>query len=123
MDRNARWMVLAAAAALVAGLLGCAPSSAGTLAATARSVVASPGGATVVIRDFVFVPSTVTIKRGETVTWTDEDGVPHDATFSDFTTGYISKGQSFTRRFDNPGTYTYVCKEHPAMAAATVVVE
>jgi plastocyanin len=123
MNRATRWLCLLAAAALLAALFGCAPSSAGTLVPTAPSVAPSAGGATVLVQGFAFVPPTVTIKAGETVTWTDEDGVPHDATFSDFTTGYISKGQSFTRRFDKPGTYTYICKEHRAMAAASVIVQ
>jgi plastocyanin len=67
--------------------------------------------------------SAVTIKAGETVTWANKDGVSHDATFYDFTTGHISQGESFTRRFDALGTYTYICKEHPAMAQASVVVQ
>jgi plastocyanin len=77
----------------------------------------------VAIQGFAYIPPTVTIKAGETVTWTNKDGVPHDATFSDFTTGYISQGESFTKRFDKPGTYIYICKEHPAMAQASVVVQ
>jgi plastocyanin len=117
-----RWVCLFAAAILAVGVLGCAPSTP-TLTPTSPSVAPTSGGVTVVIQGFSFVPLTVTIKAGETVTWMDKDGVPHDATFSDFTTGYISKGQSFTRRFDTPGTYTYLCKEHVAMAQGTVIVQ
>ncbi len=122
MNRAMRWGCLLAAAMLAVGLLGCAASTP-TLTPTSPSVAPTSGGATVAIQGFAFVPLTVTIKAGETVTWTDKDGVPHDATFSDFTTGYISQGQSFTRRFDTPGTYTYLCKEHPAMAQGTVIVQ
>lgn len=122
MKRITRFWLLLMAAVLAAGMLGCSAAASGSLTATAPSATPSAAGATVVIRAFVFVPPSVTIKAGETVTWTNEDGVPHDATFSDFTTGYISQGQSFTRRFDTPGTYSYLCKEHPSMAPATVVV-
>jgi plastocyanin len=124
MNRATRWLSLLAAGALLPALLGCAPPISGLNAPTEPSVAPSPGGATVLIQGFAFVPPTVTIKAGETVTWTNKDGVPHDATFApDFTTGYISQGGSFTRRFDTPGTYTYACKEHPAMAASSVVVQ
>jgi len=100
-------------------LAGCGPSGSQP---TTPSVAPSSGGATVVIKDFAFTPATVTIKAGETVTWRNEDGVPHDATGDGFTSGSISQGQSYTRKFDKRGTYTYVCSVHPSMAAATVVV-
>jgi plastocyanin len=104
-------------------LAGCGPSGSGVSQPTTPSVAPTSGGATVVIKDFAFTPSTVTIKVGETVTWRNEDGVPHDATAGTFTSGSISSGQSYTKKFDKAGTYTYVCKVHPSMAAATVIVQ
>jgi len=104
-------------------LAGCGPSMSGVGKPTTPSVAPTSGGATVVIKDFAFTPPTVTIKVGETVTWRNEDGVPHDATADSFTSGSISSGESYTRKFDKAGTYTYVCKVHPSMAAAMVIVQ
>jgi plastocyanin len=90
---------------------------------SAPSVTATPAGVTVVISNFAFNPGSVTISAGQTVTWRNDDGVPHDATGSDWTSGSISRGESYTKRFDTPGTFTYVCKVHPAMKSATVIVQ
>lgn len=114
-------------AAVLAGALlatgGCGPSMAGGSRPSTPSVAATPAGATVVISGFAFNPGSVTITAGQTVTWRNDDGVPHDATGSDWTSGSISSGESYTRHFDTPGTYTYICKVHPAMKSATVVVQ
>jgi plastocyanin len=41
--------------------------------------------------------------------------VPHDASAQDgsWSTGEIAPGKSATVKFDKPGTYTYICKDHP----------
>jgi len=117
--------MLAAVCVLGAVLLvaGCGSSDMGGTPPTTPSVTPSSAGATIVIKDFAFAPATVTIKVGDTVTWRNEDGVPHDATGDGWTSGSISSGQSYSRVFDKPGTYTYVCKVHPSMKAATIVVQ
>jgi len=74
------------------------------------------------IRDFKFMQNTLTINAGDSVTWTNADGVPHTATGSDFDTGKLAKGQSKTVKFDKPGSYTYVCSFHTGMKG-TIVVE
>jgi len=114
-------VVVALGAALI--LAGCGSSSMGGTPPTNPSATPSSAGATVVIKDFAFAPATVTIKAGDTVTWRNEDGVPHDATGDGWTSGSISSGESYTMTFDKPGTYTYACKVHPSMKAATVIVQ
>jgi len=79
---------------------------------------------TVQIKGFAFAPRTITVKVGNTVTWTNGDSVGHTATADDdsFDTGLLAKGQSGSVTFDTPGTYTYFCTPHPNMKA-TVLVE
>src|SRR5438105_13999614 len=50
------------------------------------------------IKDFAFSPATLTVKVGDTVTWTNQDSAPHSATADDssFDTGVLSKGISGT---------------------------
>jgi plastocyanin len=108
-------------AALV--LAGCGSAMSGGSKPTTPSVAPAAGGVTVAIKNFAFAPATVTIKVGDTVTWRNDDGVPHDATSATWTSGQISAGQSYTRTFDAAGTFSYVCKVHPAMKAATIIVK
>ena len=65
--------------------------------------------------EYAVVPAKIRIKAGTKVTWTNMGKAAHDATAQDgsWTTGEIQSGQTATVTFDKPGTYTYVCKDHP----------
>ncbi len=78
---------------------------------------------TVEMRDNVFAPQNVTVNVGDTVTWTNQDGVPHTATALDgtFNSGNLDRGQSFSFAFEQPGTHDYVCLYHPNMRGTVVV--
>lgn len=77
----------------------------------------------VVMRNFDFSPMTITIKMGTSVTWINLDGEPHTVTSVDglFRSGALDQNESFTLKFDKPGTYRYLCSIHPRMMAAVVV--
>lgn len=79
---------------------------------------------TVTIKDFMFAPSTVTIKAGTTVTWTNRDNEPHTVVSDSglFRSGAVDTDESYSFRFDKPGTYHFTCSIHPMMVG-TVVVE
>ena len=80
---------------------------------------------TVDISDFTFNPGTVTIQVGDTVTWTNNDAMPHTATSTDDPAtfdGEMQPGESFSFTFEEEGTFDYFCEIHPQMEA-TVVVE
>lgn len=76
------------------------------------------------IRNFAFGPKTLTIKKGTTVTWTNQDSVAHTVTSDDgsFETDLLAKGESGSVTFDKAGTYSYHCTPHPNMKA-TIIVE
>ena len=92
-------------------------------------VIAPPSvsgeGVEVEIEDFAYVPGTITIKVGTTVTWTNKDSVGHTATSDDgvFDSGMLSKGSSFSYTFTTAGTFGYFCTPHPYMVATIVVTE
>lgn len=69
--------------------------------------------------------SVTTIVAGQTIMWTNNDSVSHTATADDnsWGTGTLKTGQSFVRRFDTPGTYTYFCSYHPEMMGTIIVEE
>jgi len=100
--------------------LTTAPTTAPT---TATSEAVPPGE--VPIRDYEFVPPTITVAAGETVTWRNGDDVDHWVLTDDLTTvdsGAIESGQAFTATLTVPGQYPYYCDIHNAMTG-TIVVE
>jgi plastocyanin len=88
------------------------------------------GGAEVGMMNIQFDPSDVTIKAGDTVTWTNDEGVAHDvdktsgpgAQFSSGPEGGMMEGDTFEHTFDKPGTYEYVCRVHAPGMAGTIEV-
>ncbi len=59
---------------------------------------------------------------GGTVTWTNSDDLEHDATFKDGTASpYLTKGKTYSRKFDAAGTYEYLCSIHPFMVGTITV--
>ena len=90
------------------------------------SPVASPvaGGETAVtIVGFAFAPPEIEVAAGSTVTWTNQDQVPHTATADDgsFDSGTIDTDGSFSHTFDTAGAYAYVCAFHSNMKGTVVV--
>lgn len=92
------------------------------LSAQVAPVLADDQGVT--IQDFAFQPRTVTVGVGDSVTWTNQDGVGHTATADDgsFDTDTIAAGSSASVTFDSAGSFPYHCEIHPSMTG-TVVVE
>lgn len=98
-------------------------------AGTKSNLAANPGdkpasGAEVKIDNFSFGPATITIPAGTTITWTNNDDVPHVVTSDDnklFKSKALDTDDHFTFTFTKPGTYNYYCAIHPKMTAKIVV--
>jgi len=89
------------------------------------SVPAQPAPAasaqSVTIQNFAFNPATLTVKKGTTVTWTNNDPMPHQIKSAAFNSNPLSNGQSFSFTFDQTGTFDYSCAIHPSMQGVIVV--
>jgi plastocyanin len=100
-----------------------APFAAAILMAAA-SCPAHAADAKVKIDNFSFAPETVTVKAGTTVTWINEDDIPH--TVASSTTLFKSKAldtdDKYAFTFTTAGVYQYFCSLHPHMTG-TIVVE
>ena len=86
--------------------------------------VGEVGEATVGIAELFYRPHTITILAGGSVTWVNNDTVPHTATGRDaeiLQSGTIEPGNDFTQTFNTPGTYEYYCEFHPDMTGTIVV--
>jgi plastocyanin len=94
-------------------------ATAATESTTARAAVGSEVG----IKDYAFVPKTLTVAVGTTVTWTNRDEEPHTVTSTagDFSSPGLDTDEAFSRKFTAPGTYTYFCALHPHMTATIIV--
>lgn len=120
---------LSLAAALVLTVAACGgattPSPAPETAPPAPITAAPAGGDAVTIAEFAFDPATLTVKVGATATWTNRDSATHTVAWADGSQGSRSLtdgGAPYSRTFDTPGTFAYVCGIHPRMKG-TVVVE
>jgi plastocyanin len=79
----------------------------------------------VVIDDFHFGPTELTVAVGTKVVWTNDDSDPHTVT-SDadpklLKSPPLDTGDSFAFTFDKPGTYRYFCSIHPRMQGTIIV--
>lgn len=82
----------------------------------------------VTITDFAFAPANITIKKGTTVTWTNQDSAAHTVTPDSPSDAFkgselFGRGQNYSFTFDTPGTYAYHCTPHPTMKGTVVVTE
>jgi len=75
------------------------------------------------IGNFTFGPQELKVKAGTTVTWTNEDDIPHTVVSpNNFRSKVLDTDGTYTFTFTTPGTYKYFCSLHPHMTG-TIVVE
>ncbi|MFC5747339.1 cupredoxin domain-containing protein [Actinomadura rugatobispora] len=98
---------------LLAGLLGPAAEPARADTAQVR------------MQNTAYSPSTLTIRVGDTVTWTNLDQIPHDVVTTSgpqaLRSPMLQRGRSWSFTFRVAGTYAYYCSVHPAMRGRIVV--
>lgn len=89
---------------------------------TARPAT-SAGPVSVHISNFTFGPKAVTVKVGQTITWTNDDDIPHTvvATDKSFRSKVLDTGQSFSFTFTKAGQFAYFCSLHPMMTGKVTV--
>jgi plastocyanin len=96
-----------------------------TTAPAANTPASAPAGTEVKVQiaNFAFSPSTLEVKVGTTVTWTNADSAPHTVTADDgsFASNDLNQGASFSFTFTTAGTYAYHCGVHPGMKATVTV--
>jgi len=76
-----------------------------------------------------FIPSSVTINVGDTVSWSNDDtaahtvtsGLPTDGPDGNFDSSLLMVGKTFDVTFDNSGSYDYFCMVHPWMVGKVQV--
>jgi plastocyanin len=136
-----RSSLLAAVAAvlLAATLTGCS-SSPSSSEGTGNTASSSADGPVIELSRLMYMPATLEIPVGTTVTWTNDESISHTVTSGrptgvDTGTSLRSgeepdglfdeqlpkQGDSFTFTYEEPGTYPYYCDIHKGMNAEIVV--
>jgi len=78
----------------------------------------------VMIDNFSFLPQTLTVPVGTTVTWINRDDVPHTVVSVDKKTivsPALDTDEKFSFTFTAAGTNDYFCSVHPHMKAKIIV--
>jgi plastocyanin len=123
------------AALAVLSLAGCSPArpptttgmpSMTSMSGASMSVTAPAApvsGDQVNIDSFAFVPATLTVHAGSTVTWTNHDEEPHTVAASggSFKSPGMGTGATYSHTFATAGTFDYVCSIHPMMHGTVMV--
>ena len=75
------------------------------------------------IEDDFFSPTSITISKGTTLTWTNKGSDTHTVTSDDalFGSGDLAGGDTFTHNFDSIGTFPYHCTHHAGMNGSVKV--
>jgi len=92
---------------------------------TSQAAMPAAGPNQVIINNFAFGPTMLTVKAGTTVTWINKDGDAHTVTGVGakplFGSQPLDTGDSFSFTFKDPGSYAYFCKIHPTMKGVVIV--
>jgi plastocyanin len=112
-----------AATTPAAGTSAAPGSAPAATTAPAGSTAPAAGGSAVSIKNFAFAAKSITVAKGTTVTWTNNDGVKHSVVADDksFRSDGLAQGATFQFTFNTPGTFTYICGIHPYMKGTIVV--
>ena len=81
--------------------------------------------ADVKIENFSFGPKAITVVKGTTVTWTNQDPTPHTVTAEkgQFDSDLLGAEDSFSWTFKDAGTFAYLCTQHANMSGTVTVTE
>ena len=90
---------------------------------TIGSRLAAAADAQVVIDNFAFSPTPLKVKVGTIVTWVDHDDIPHRIVCPALKahSHALDTDDKFAYKFEQAGTYDYLCGIHPHMHGQVIV--
>ena len=120
---------MARAAGLAAGLALSQVNAPGFAAETKQVKMGSDSG------QLVFVPDEIKICKGDSITWTNNKGGPHNVVFDEEAVpsgvnaekismdGQLGEeGATYTTKLDTAGSYSYYCEPHRGAGMNAVVI-
>ncbi len=106
-------------AAIAIVLAGCGGSD-----STSDKPTSTASTQAVTIQDYIYEPARITVARGTTIDFTNEDSTAHTATSTDsgiFESGSIQPGKTGSITLNKTGTFTFYCAFHPFMKGTFTV--
>lgn len=75
------------------------------------------------IDNFTFSPNLLKVSAGTTVTWENNDDIPHAIYCQalNLRSHPLDTNDKFSFKFEKPGTYDYICSLHPQMHGKIIV--
>ena len=122
-------IILVIGAAIALTHKSYSPSSSSTYSSNSNSNQSAsnqPASGTIDIRNMMFTPSQITVAKGGTVTWTNNDSTTHTVVddlqnVGGPNSGDIAPGTTYKFTFTKTGSYQYHCSIHPSMRGTIVV--
>jgi plastocyanin len=114
------WIIVAIIAVFGLGFWGIKSLSGQTTPTNTTNISQT---SSVTIKNMAFSPTLITTSIGQTITFTNNDSVPHTATATDksFDSGSIAPGATFNKTFNSAGSFSYYCSFHPTMKGKVIV--
>lgn len=77
----------------------------------------------VLIKQNTFMPDSMTVKVGDTVTWVNQESYAHNVIGDNgaFMSPKLATGEKYSFTFTKAGTFTYICSIHPFMHGTIIV--
>ena len=100
------------------------PAASSSTPVVSSSSPAASGNTVQATANLTFDPVTITIKKGQSVTWNNSSGIPHNVTFlngASFSQA-LNNGTQVNRKFTTAGTFNYYCNIHGRSMHGTIVV-
>lgn len=73
------------------------------------------------IRDNGFTPNFNAMAKGAKATWFNEDKNVHSVVGDNWSSGQLTPGATFSKKFDEPGKYSYHCSIHPSETGEIII--
>ncbi len=122
-----RRFLLAPLTAAALAVAGCGNDGSDTAADPPAATPSAAGnGVEIGMKGLQFQPKDATVKAGATVTWKNNEDIPHNVVAeegAEFQSDTFGKDGTYEYKAEKPGTVKYVCTIHPGMAGTLTVEE
>jgi plastocyanin len=92
-----------------------------------HAAMASDDAPRVIIKDYSFIPQEITIKRGQTLTWENQEKRQYHSVWfealGEEQPDYFFPEETYERKFNETGTFPYRCGPHPRMKGTVIVTD
>jgi plastocyanin len=76
----------------------------------------------IIISNNQFIPSSITIQKGDSIRWINRDNITHSIYNTEFDSKILKKYEEFKQSFHKSGKYEYICQIHPNLKGSIIVL-